>query len=124
MNDEPEMDSEVLPQGVGYQAATLLYDDEITQAEKREALRVLEQLWDKDFTSAAYHLGRAYRDGLGLLPDDEKAEKWFRRSADTGNVHTLYVSPGGNSKVPSTHLAALRYRWSANRSLPTPAVLH
>ena len=91
MNDEPEMDSEVLPQGVGYQAATLLYDDEITQAEKREALRVLEQLWDKDFTSAAYHLGRAYRDGLGLLPDDEKAEKWFRRSADTGNVHTLYV---------------------------------
>ncbi|MDE6456924.1 MAG: relaxase MobL, partial [Dysosmobacter sp.] len=62
MNDEPEMDSEVLPQGVGYdevlgyrQAATLLYDDEITQAEKREALRVLEQLWDKDFTSAAYH---------------------------------------------------------------------
>ena len=91
MNDEPEMDSEVLPQGVGYQAATLLYDDEITQAEKREALRVLEQLWDKDFTSAAYHLGRAYRDGLGVLPDDEKAEKWFRRSADTGNVHTLYV---------------------------------
>ena len=91
MNDEPEMDSGVLPQGVGYQAATLLYDDEITQAEKREALRVLEQLWDKDFTSAAYHLGRAYRDGLGLLPDDEKAEKWFRRSADTGNVHTLYV---------------------------------
>ena len=52
---------------------------------------MLEQLWDKDFTSAAYHLGRAYRDGLGLLPDDEKAEKWFRRSADTGNVHTLYV---------------------------------
>lgn len=98
MNDEPEMDSEVLPQGVGYdevlgyrQAATLLYDDEITQAEKREALRVLEQLWDKDFTSAAYHLGRAYRDGLGVLPDDEKAEEWFRRSATTGDARSQYV---------------------------------
>ena len=98
MNDEQEMDSEVLPQGVGYgevleyrQAATLLYDDEITQAEKREALRVLEQLWDKDFTSAAYHLGRAYRDGLGVLPDDEKAEEWFRRSAAIGNVKSQYT---------------------------------
>ena len=72
MYDEPETDSEVLPQGVGYgevlgyrQAATLLYDDEITQAEKREALRVLEQLWDKGFTSATYHLGVAIQTQLG-----------------------------------------------------------
>lgn len=98
MEDEPEVDSEVLPQGVGYgevlgyrQAATLLYDDEITQAEKREALRVLEQLWGKDFTSAAYHLGRAYWDGLGVLPDDERAEEWFRRSAATGDMRSQYA---------------------------------
>ena len=98
MEDEPEVDSEVLPQGVRYgevleyrQARALLYDDDITQAEKREAVRVLEQLWDKGFTSAAYHLGRAYWNGLGVLPDDEKAEEWFRRSAAVGNVKSQYV---------------------------------
>lgn len=98
MNDELEMDSEVFPQSIGYgevleyrQATALLYDDEVTQTEKREAVRALKQLWDKGFASAAYHLGRVYQDGLGVLPDDEKAEKWFRRSADTGNVHSLYV---------------------------------
>lgn len=98
MNDELEMDSEVLPQGVRYgevleyrQAATLLYDDDVTQAEKRDAVRVLEQLWDKGFTSAAYHLGRAYWNGLGVLPDDERAEEWFRRSATTGDARSQYV---------------------------------
>ena len=98
MEGEPEVDSEVLPQGARYgevleyrQARALLYNDDVTQSEKREAVKVLERLWDKGFTSAAYYLGRVYQDGLGVLPDDEKAEKWFRRSADTGNVHSLYV---------------------------------
>ena len=97
-NDESEAVSEVLPQGTEYgevleyrQAATLLCDDDVTWAEKREAVQALEQLWDKDFTSAAYHLGRAYRDGLGVLPDDEKAEEWFRRSATTGDARSQYV---------------------------------
>lgn len=98
MKDEPEVDSEVLPQGVRYgevleyrQARALLYDDDVTQAEKREAVKVLERLWDKGFTSAAYHLGRAYWNGLGVLPDDEKAEEWFRRSAAIGNVKSQYT---------------------------------
>lgn len=54
-------------------------------------MRVLEQLWDKGFTSAAYHLGKAYWDGLGVLPDDEKAEKWFHRSATIGDVQSPYA---------------------------------
>lgn len=98
MSDELEMDSEVLPRGVGYgevleyrQVAALLYDDDVTQAEKREAVKVLERLWDKGFTSAAYHLGRAYWNGLGVLPDDEKAEEWFRCSAAIGNVRPQYA---------------------------------
>lgn len=98
MEDEPEVDSEVLPQGVRYgevleyrQARALLYDDDVTQAEKREAVKVLERLWDKGFTSAAYHLGRAYWNGLGVLPDDEKAEEWFRCSAAIGNVKSQYT---------------------------------
>lgn len=98
MNDEPQVDSEILLQGVDYdevmeyrQAVTLLDDDDVTQAEKREALQTLEQLWDEGFASAAYHLGRAYRDGLGPLPDDERAEQWFRLSAETGNEHSRYA---------------------------------
>ena len=98
MNDEPEAVSEILPQGVEYnevleyrQAAALLCDDNVTWAEKREAVQLLEQLWDKGFTSAAYHLGKAYRDGLGVLPDDEKAEEWFRRSAAIGDAQPQYA---------------------------------
>ena len=98
MNDEPEAVFEILPQGVEYnevleyrQAAALLCDDDVTWAEKREAVKTLEKLWDKDFASAAYHLAKAYRDGLGVLPDDEKAEKWFRRSAAIGDVPSQYA---------------------------------
>lgn len=98
VNDEPEIDSEILSQGVGYgevleyrQAAALLRDDDVTWAEKREAVKTLEQLWDKGFASAAYHLGKAYRDGLGVLPDDEKAEEWFRRSAAIGDAQSQYM---------------------------------
>lgn len=97
MKDEPEVASEVLPQGVWYgevlkyRQAALLYDDNVIQAEKREALKTLEQLWDKGFTSTAYHLGKAYWDGLGVLPDDEKAERWFHRSATIGDVQSQYA---------------------------------
>ena len=98
MNDEPEGVSEILPQGVEYnevleyrQAATLLCDDDVTWAEKREAVKTLELLWNKGFIAAAYHLGKAYRDGLGVLPDDEKAEEWFRRSAAIGGAQPQYA---------------------------------
>ena len=98
MEGEPEVDSEVLPQGARYsevleyrQARALLYNDDVTQSEKREAVKVLERLWDKGFTSAAYYLGRAYRDGLGILPDDEQTEEWFHCSAAIGDTRSQYV---------------------------------
>ena len=98
MNDEPEIDSEILPQGVGYvevleyrQAATLLCDDDVTWVEKRESVKTLELLWDKGFVSATYHLGKAYRNGLGVLPDDEMANEWFRRSAAIGDAQSQYA---------------------------------
>lgn len=98
MNDEPEVVSEVLPQGVEYnevleyrQAAALLRDDDVTWAEKREAVKTLEQLWDKGLSSAAYHLGKAYQDGPGIPPDDEKAEGWFRRSSEIGDAQSQYA---------------------------------
>lgn len=72
------------------QAVEMLDADSVTQAEKREALQTLESLWDSGFTLAAHHLGRAWRNGLGVLPDDEKAEMWFRRSAEAGNSCSHY----------------------------------
>ena len=36
-------------------------------------------------------MGKAYQDGLGVLPDDEKAEEWFRRSAGTENAQSQYM---------------------------------
>nr|WP_325231571.1 MobP3 family relaxase [uncultured Oscillibacter sp.] len=98
MNDEPEAVSEILPQGVEYnevleyrQAAALLRNDDVMRAEKREVVKTLELLWDKGFIAAAYHLGKAYRDGLGVLPDDERAEEWFRRSAAIGDAQPQYA---------------------------------
>ena len=36
-------------------------------------------------------LGRAWRDGLGVLPDDEEAEYWFRQSAEAGATSSQYA---------------------------------
>ena len=74
-----------------YQAVETLDADDVTQAEKREALQTLEQLWDSGFTMAAHHLGRAWRKGLGVLPDDEEAEFWFRQSAEAGAACSQYA---------------------------------
>ena len=52
---------------------------------------MLEQLWDAGLTVAAHQLGKCWRDGLGVLPDDDKAELWFRRSAEAGNDFSQYA---------------------------------
>lgn len=74
-----------------YQAVETLDANNVTQAEKRKALQTLERLWDNSFTTAAHHLGRAWRDGLGVLPDDEEAEYWFRQSAEAGAASSQYA---------------------------------
>ena len=64
---------------------------ENTEEEKAEQVRILEQLWDAGFTVAAHQLGKCWRDGLGVLPDDEKAELWFRRGAEAGHDFSQYA---------------------------------
>ena len=111
MTEEP---TETLPEGCSYQteldyqeAVEVLDDNYATQAEKREALQMLKQLWDNGLVIAAHQLGRAYRDGLGVLPDDEKAELWFRHSAEAGNncsqcaLGTLLLEQGQSSEAVS-----------------------
>ena len=64
---------------------------ENTEAEKAEQVRLLEQLWGAGFTVAAHLLGKCWRDGMGVLPDDEQAELWFRRAAEAGHDFSQYA---------------------------------
>ena len=64
---------------------------ENTEAEKAEQVWMLEQLWDAGFTVAAHLLGKCWRDGMGVLPDDEQAELWFRRAAEAGHDFSQYA---------------------------------
>ena len=67
--------------------------DELENPEKEKAVQVgvLEQLWDAGFTVAAHQLGKCWRDGMGVLPDDERAELWFRRAAESGHDFSQYT---------------------------------
>ncbi len=96
--DMAEEYTDVLPENSGsetvldcYRALETLNADDVTQAEKRKALQTLEQLWDSGFTMAAHHLGRAWQKGLGVLPDNEEAEFWFRQSAEAGAACSQYA---------------------------------
>ena len=64
---------------------------ENAEEEKAEQVRMLEQLWDAGFTVAAHLLGKCWRDGMGVLPDDEQAELWFRRAAKAGHDFSQYA---------------------------------
>ena len=67
-------------------------DPGISNEEKRSAMEVLERFWEEDGSAAAaYQLGRVWRDGLGVPPDDEKAEMWFRRAAEDGHSGAQYA---------------------------------
>ena len=54
-------------------------------------MRALEQLWARGFPLAAYQLGKCWRDGMGVLPDDGRAELWFRRAAEAGYDFSQYA---------------------------------
>ena len=64
---------------------------ENTEEEKAEQVQVLEQLWSSGFTVAAHQLGKCWRDGFGVLPDDKKAELWFQHGAEAGHDFSQYA---------------------------------
>ncbi len=75
-----------------YQSAKeILSVYENTEAEKAEQVRMLERLWNAGFTVAAHLLGKCWRDGMGVLPDDKQAELWFRRAAKVGHDFSQYA---------------------------------
>lgn len=73
------------------EAKAVLYDEDVGWAEQEEAVHTLELLWDEGLTVAAHQLGKCYRDGLGVIPDEEQAERWFRLSAQAGNDYSQYA---------------------------------
>lgn len=98
MDDELDEEENVPTSQIGWQmvnayreAKYILSDDDSTWAEQERSVQTLEQLWNNGFTVAAHQLGKCWRDGLGVLPDDNKAELWFRRSAETGNDFSQYA---------------------------------
>ena len=72
-------------------AKEVLEEYENPEEEKAEQVRVLEQLWQSGFPLAAYQLGKCWRNGRGVLPDDEQAELWFRRAAEAGYDFSQYA---------------------------------
>ena len=64
---------------------------ENTEEEKAEQVQVLKKLWDAGFSVAAHQLGKCWRDGMGVLPDDEQMELWFRRAAEDGHDFSQYA---------------------------------
>lgn len=66
-------------------AKNILCSEESTESEKEIAVQTLERLWATGYSVAAHQLGKCWRDGLGVLPDDERAEMWLRRSAEAGH---------------------------------------
>ena len=100
MRDEVDEDQDAVYQAwssrwqmtEAYQSAKeVLEEYDNPEAEKAEQVQVLEQLWQRGFSLAAYQLGKCWRDGMGVLPDDEQAELWFRRAADAGYDFAQYT---------------------------------
>lgn len=100
LNDEMDEDQNaVYDSWVSLQKIVEIYQDtkeilekyENLEMEKAEQVRALEQLWQRGFPLAAYQLGKCWRDGMGVLPDDEQAKQWFYRAADAGYDFAQYA---------------------------------
>lgn len=71
---------------------TRFRDPDVSNKDKRSVIEVLERDWGNDSpASTACLLGRLWRDGLGVIPDDEKAELWFHRAAEMGHSDAQYA---------------------------------
>ena len=100
MRDDPEPEEphnehqsyRVYEQAHRYRSAKAVLEDIYALDEEHaEAVKELEQLWSEGYTVAAHQLGKFYRDDLSTMRDHEKAEQWFRLSAEAGNDFSEYA---------------------------------
>lgn len=92
-----------------------------TETEKAKQVQALEQLWEDGFPEAAHQMGKCWRDGLGVFPDDEKAELWFRRSAEAGYDFSQYALGRLLETQKRTEEAVAWYEKAAAQGNPTAA---
>ena len=72
------------------------------------------------FPLAAYQLGKCWRDGRGVLPDDEQAELWFQRAADAGYDFAQYALGKFLQGQNRTNEAVSWYGKRRRRRTPAP----
>ena len=71
---------------------TRFSDPDTSNEDKRSVAEGMERDWDNSrSTSIAYQLGRVWRNGLGVPPDDEKAGLWFQYAAEDGHSCAQYA---------------------------------
>jgi len=68
-----------------------ILDRDVPHEERRECVEELKELAKDDDPDAQYLLGKLYRDGGLLIPDDEQAEQWFRRAVENGSDCAAYA---------------------------------
>ena len=102
-------------------AKEILSERENTEAEKAEQVRALERLWEGGFPAAAHQLGKCWRDGLGVLPDDEQAELWFRQGAEAGYDFSQYALGRLLEEQKRTEEAVTWYKKAAAQGNPAAA---
>lgn len=103
MQDEPEPEEPPVPSDSRAErmihqrarfyrrAKSILDAADADPSEKSMALVTLRRLWEEGYTIAAHHLGKAYRDGLGISTDRKAAAEWFQKSAEAGNTCSAYA---------------------------------
>ena len=103
MSDEPEPEEPPVPPDPSAErmihqrarfyrrAKSVLDAADADPSEKSMALVTLRRLWEEGYTIAAHHLGKAYRDGLGISTDRKAAAEWFQKSAEAGNTCSAYA---------------------------------
>ena len=103
MQDEPEPEEPPVPPDPSAErmihqrarfyrrAKSILDAADADPSEKSMALVTLRRLWEEGYTIAAHHLGKAYRDGLGISTDRKAAAEWFQKSAEAGNTCSAYA---------------------------------
>lgn len=102
-------------------AKEILSERESTEAEKAEQVQTLERLWEGGFPAAAHQLGRCWRDGLGVLPDDEQAQLWFRWGAEVGYAFSRYALGRLLETRKRTEEAVAWYEKAATQGNPAAA---
>ena len=75
-----------------YQSAKeVLEEYENPEEEKAEQVQILEQLWQRGFSLAAYRLGKLHLEGKDVPKDVPKAVAYLTDSAEHGNQYAQYA---------------------------------